>query len=123
MYNGMTLYRYIVGRSESEIYMCIYTCTCTCLHIYKCIQHDYKHTSTCVYGNGTCTCSYIVLYIRCFDKLAPLDQRASYLALLSSLFGPDGTVNYDYIVTNSITCNSLLLGSRCIPNGSNTNHC
>ena len=34
-----------------------------------------------------------------------LVQRASYLPLQSSLFGPDGTVNYDYIVTNSI--NSL----------------
>ena len=33
---------------------------------------------------------------------APLGQRASYLALHSSLFGPNGTVNYDYIVTNSI---------------------
>ena len=29
-----------------------------------------------------------------------------------------GTVNYDYIVTNSI--NSLLIGSRCIPNGIHT---
>ena len=36
---------------------------------------------------------------------APLAQRASYLALHSSLFAPDGAVNYDYIVTNSI--NSL----------------
>ena len=33
---------------------------------------------------------------------APLAQRASYLALHSSLFGPDGAVIYDYIVTNSI---------------------
>ena len=32
----------------------------------------------------------------------PLAQRASYLALYSSLFGPDGIVNYDYIVANSI---------------------
>ena len=40
----------------------------------------------------------------------PLAQRASYLALHSSLFGPDGTVNYDYIITNSI--NALLIGSR-----------
>ena len=40
---------------------------------------------------------------------APLAQRASYLALHSSLFGPDGAVNYDYSVTNSI--NSLLIGS------------
>ena len=31
-----------------------------------------------------------------------------------------GTVNYDYIVTNSINC--LLIGSKCIPNGAHTNH-
>ena len=41
---------------------------------------------------------------------ALLAQRDSYLALHSSLFG---AVNYDYIITNSIT--SLLIGSRCIP--------
>ena len=52
---------------------------------------------------------------------APLAQRASYLAQHSSLFVPDGTVNYDYIVTNSI--NSLLIGSRCIPNDVHTKHC
>ena len=51
---------------------------------------------------------------------APLAQRASYLAQLSSLVGPDGAVNYDYIVTNSI--NSLLIGSECIPNGAYTNN-
>ena len=51
---------------------------------------------------------------------APLTQRASYLAQHSSLFGPDGTVNYDYIVTNSI--NSLLIGSKCIPNDAHTNN-
>ena len=49
---------------------------------------------------------------------APLAQRASYLALHSSFFGP---VNFDYIVTNSI--NRLLVGSRCIPNGAHTKHC
>ena len=32
----------------------------------------------------------------------PLAQRASYLALHNSLFGSDGTVNYDYIITNII---------------------
>ena len=37
----------------------------------------------------------------------PLTQRAFYLVLPSSLFGPDGTVNYDYVVTNSI--NYLLM--------------
>ena len=50
---------------------------------------------------------------------APLDQRASYLPLHSSLFGADGAVNYDYIVTNSI--NSLLSGSRRFPNDAHTN--
>ena len=50
-----------------------------------------------------------------------LAQRTSHLAQLSSLFGPDGTVNYDYIATNSI--NSLLIGSKCIRNGTLTNHC
>ena len=51
----------------------------------------------------------------------PLAQRGSYLALLSSFFWASGTVNYDYIITNSI--NSLLIGSRCIPNGAHNNHC
>ena len=53
----------------------------------------------------------------------PLAQRAFRLALHSSLFGPDGAVIYEYIVTNSI--NSLLIGSRCtcIPNGAHTNQC
>ena len=37
------------------------------------------------------------------------------------LFWARGTVNYDYIITNSI--NFLLIGSRCIPNGTHTNHC
>ena len=61
------------------------------------------------------TCTAVVL-ISSYG--APLAQRASYLALHSSLFGPDGAVNYDYIVTNSI--NFLLIGSRCI---SHINHC
>ena len=35
----------------------------------------------------------------------------------SPLFGPDGQVNYDYIVINS-----LLIVSRCIDNGAHINH-
>ena len=46
---------------------------------------------------------------------APLAKRASYLAQHSSLFGPDGAVNYDYVVINSI--NFLLIGSWYIPKG------
>ena len=49
---------------------------------------------------------YMYMYIIVFGKLIWL--RASYLALHSSLLGPDDTVNYDYIVTNNINC--LLIG-------------
>ena len=45
---------------------------------------------------------------------APLAQRDSYSARHSSLLGPDGMVNYDYIVTNSINC--MIVGSICISN-------
>ena len=73
----------------------------------------------------TCTCTYTctvdvhtpVFLISLYG--APLAQRASYLALHSCLFGPDGAVNYDYIVTNSI---NYLIVNR-ISNGANTNHC
>ena len=51
----------------------------------------------------------------------PLALRVSYFELHSSLFGPDGAINYDYDVTNSI--NYLLIGSRCISNVAHTNHC
>ena len=55
----------------------------------------YVHVCKIIY-----TCIPSVFLIRLYG--APLAQRASYLALHSSFFGPDGTVNYDYIVTNSI---------------------
>ena len=66
-----------------------------------------------MYIQYTCTCMYActeVFLISIYGTT--LAQRASYLALHNSLFGPDGTVNCDYILTNSI--NSLLIGSRCI---------
>ena len=59
------------------------------------------------------TISYSMTLFLISSYGTPLAQRASYLALHSSLFGPDGAVNYDYIVTNSI--NSLLIGTRCFP--------
>ena len=55
------------------------------------------------------------VHTRVFDNLI----WAPYLALHSSLFGPDDTVNYDYIITNSI--NTLLIGS--IPNSAHIHHC
>ena len=48
----------------------------------------------------------------------PLAQTACYVALHSSLFGPDSAVNNNDIITNCV-----LIGSRCIPNGAHTNHC
>ena len=48
-------------------------------------------------------------------------QRAFYLVLHNSLYGPDSAVNYDYVVTKST--NSLLTGTRHIPNGTHTDHC
>ena len=65
---------------------------------------------------------YIQIYIYTYTQActsASLAQRDFYLAQHSSLFGPDGAVNYDYIVTNSI--NSLLIGSTCILNGTHNN--
>ena len=47
------------------------------------------------------TCASVIL-ISSYG--APLAQRASYLVLHGSLFGPDGAVNYDCIITNSINC-------------------
>ena len=73
-------------------------------------------------GHSYSNCTIINLRLKSVFLIssygAQLAQRASYLALHSFLFGPDSTVNYNYIVTNSI--NSLLI---CIPNGAHTNHC
>ena len=80
------------------------SCTCTCTFIiYPC---------TCTSCNKTFNGLFLsVCLISSYGT--PLAQRASYLGLHSSLFGPDGAVNYDYIITNSI--NWL--------NGTHTNHC
>ena len=75
-------------------------------------------TQTTVWA-WTPTCIFPYQYIpyermmcaKVFLISTPLAQIVSYLALYSSLLGPDGTVNYDYIVTNRI--NALLIGSRC----------
>ena len=65
---------------------------------------------------ATCTSVFLIS-----SYGTPLAQRASYLAQNSSHFEPDGAVNYDHIVTNNIK--SLLIGSRCILNGTHTNNC
>ena len=55
-----------------------------------------------------------VLFISSYG--APLTL---YFALVSSLFETDDTDNYEYLVNNSIK--SLLIGSRSILNGKQTN--
>ena len=64
------------------------------------------------------------LYISVFDKLIWCTIGLKSLLICTAKFSPflpDGTVNYDYIVTNSI--NALLISSRCLPNGIHTNYC
>ena len=60
-----------------------------------------------------------------FDKLLYMMHHwakgAFYLALHSSLFGPDGQFIMIILSTDSIK--SLLIGSKCIPSDTNTNHC
>ena len=57
-----------------------------------------------------------------FDKLIwrTIGPKSFLIAFGTAQFSlcASGAVNYDYIVTNSI--NSLLIGSRCIPNGAHT---
>ena len=48
-----------------------------------------------------CTYMYMYMYISVFDKLIWCTQGGSYLALHSSFFGSYGTVNCNYIVTNT----------------------
>ena len=47
-----------------------------------------------------------------------LAQSASYFGTAQFSIWASGAVNYDYIVTNSIS--SLLIGLKCIPNGTYT---
>ena len=46
----------------------------------------------------TCTCIHVPVFL-ISSYGAPLSKTECYLALHSSLIGPDGAVNYDYIIT------------------------
>ena len=74
----------------------------------------YIHLYCYIYSSTSIRNTFVVTSVLNFDKLIWRTIGPISLALHSSLFGPDGVVNFDYIVTNSI--NSLLIGSRCIPN-------
>ena len=60
--------------------------------------------------------SKVNVYISISWYVAPLPQRASYLPLHSSLFRPMAQL---IIIILSLTA---LIGFRCIPNGTHTNH-
>ena len=80
----------------------MYIHTCTYIHVHTYIQ-PYNHTSV-------------------FDKLIwrTIGPKNFLFGTAQFYLWASGVVNYDYIVTNSI--NPLLIGSRCIPNGTHVNH-
>ena len=67
--------------------------------------------------------SSLCMYTSVFDKLiwCTIGPKSFLFSTAQFSIWANGAVNYDYIVTNNI--NSLLIGSRCIPNGAHTNHC
>ena len=79
----------MTGCFHITVVTCIH-CSCTCIHC-------------------SCTCT-LYAYICVFDKL--IWRTIGFL--FDTALWASGTVNYNYIVTNGI--NSLLIGSRCIPN-------
>ena len=114
----MYIYMYYMHMYVYNYVQC--TCTCMCvLYIYVCTVYACIHVCMHMY-----LCIYMYIHFSVLISLygAPLAQIASYLAQHNSLFGPDGAVNYDYIVTDSIN-SFLLIGLKCIPNGAHTNHC
>ena len=60
---------------------------------------------------------------RSFDKLIwhNVGPKSFLFGTAQFSLWASGAVNYDYIVNDSI--NSLLIGSRCFPNGTHTKHC
>ena len=62
------------------------------------------------------------MYVSVFDKIIwhTIGPKSLLFGTAQFSLWASGTINYDYILTNSI--NSLLIGSRCILNGAHTNH-
>ena len=91
--------------------ICMYACMC--VYIYVCM-----YACMCVYMY---VCMYVCINV--FDKLiwCTIGPKSFLFGTAQFSLWASGAGNYDYIVTNSINC--LLIGSRCIPNGTHTNHC
>ena len=105
--NNTCIYVCLYACTMSVCMICMCVCMCICMYnvrmydMYVCMIRMYVCVYVCMYVCryvGMYVCMYLCMYVR-----TPLAQR---VALYSSLFGSDGTVNYDYIVTNSI------IGSR-----------
>ena len=89
------------------MYMYMYYWVVIYIHVtLTTVQYMYMY-NVCILHHCTCmgcqdSSNYEILSVFLMSSYgAPLAQRASYLAH-SSLFGPDGTVNYDYIVTTCL---------------------
>ena len=67
-------------------------------------------------------CFQTYMYVSVFDKIIwhTIGPKSLLFGTAQFSLWASGTINYDYILTNSI--NSLLIGSRCILNGAHTNH-
>ena len=74
------------------------------------------------YSDNDFRCLLILIQSSVFDKLIwrTIGPKSFSFGTAQFSLWASGTVNYDYIFTNSI--NSLLIGSGCILNGAHTNH-
>ena len=61
------------------------------------------------------------IFVKLIWRRRTIGPKRLLLGTVQFSLWASGTVNYDYIVTNSIKC--LLIGSRCIHDGAHTNHC
>ena len=69
-----------------------------------------------------CTNYLLMVWLSVFDKLiwGTIGPKSFLFGIAQFSLWASGAINYDCIVTNSI--NSWLIGSRCILNGTHTNH-
>ena len=84
-------------RNPARTCTCIYKCTRTCIHV-----HTRTCTCTCIY---TLTCTFFTcIYISVYDKLIwrTIGPKNFLFGTAQFSLWASGTVNYGYIVSNSI---------------------
>ena len=110
-----------------KICVLLLTRICSLVIIHVCVHELYSPLHTCVFAtcrwvfifvHYTCMC----VYVSVFDKLIwrTIGPKCFLFGTAQFSLWASGAVIYDYIVTNSI--NSLLIGLRCIPNDTHTDH-